>query len=309
MHESLLTYRKSRFAYIALGAVLFSGFLFITQVAGLQDTLLNIFGGAQVPNGGSWQGYTLGVIALGLVIWLTALGIRKRQYQSTLGSLQGWTSAHVYLGLATLIITTLHSAGQLGWNVHSLAYVLMVIVILSGLVGVYAYMRYPRLLASNKAGRTTDALFAELNELNERGLSIAKLCDPSVMSAVETSIARTALGGSAWAQLSGQDKSRCLLPITTNTEQSQAGLVDNKDQAAVIHFVANAIPRARKKTETSHLQQLLTITCRRQTILRQLRKDIQLRAGLKLWLVIHIPATVALLISLAIHIIAVFFFW
>ena len=52
-------------------------------------------------NGGTVLGYTLGTIAALLIVLLAWFGIRKRRYASTLGSVQGWLSAHVYLG-ATL---------------------------------------------------------------------------------------------------------------------------------------------------------------------------------------------------------------
>ena len=60
-----------------------------------------------------------------------------------MGSVQGWTSAHVYLGTALLIIATLHAGFQVGWNLHTLAYVLMIVVIASGFFGLYSYLNIP----------------------------------------------------------------------------------------------------------------------------------------------------------------------
>src|SRR6478736_3963368 len=54
------------------------------------------------PYGGSALGYALGTVAALLVLWLLWFGVRKRLYRSTLGSVQGWLSAHVYLGTALL---------------------------------------------------------------------------------------------------------------------------------------------------------------------------------------------------------------
>ena len=47
------------------------------------------------------------------------------------------------VGLAALLIATLHSGMHFGANVHTLTYVLMCVVTLSGGWGVYAYVFYP----------------------------------------------------------------------------------------------------------------------------------------------------------------------
>ncbi len=94
-------------------------------------------------NGGSWYGYALGTIGVGLILWLTALGYRKRRMTTGRWSLKAWTSAHVWLGLSLIVIGTMHTGFQLGWNVHTLAWVLMMLVILSGLFGVWAYATLP----------------------------------------------------------------------------------------------------------------------------------------------------------------------
>jgi hypothetical protein len=39
------------------------------------------------------------------------------------------------------------------------------------------------------------------------------------------------------------------------------------------------------------------------------RRDVQFRAWLNVWLLIHVPATVGLLVALAIHVFTVFFYW
>ena len=72
------------------------------------------------PNGGTWLGYTLGTIGALLIIWLMLLGVRKRSYNSNVGNVQGWTSAHVYLGTALLVVATLHCGLQFGTNIHTL---------------------------------------------------------------------------------------------------------------------------------------------------------------------------------------------
>ena len=72
----------------------------------------------------------------------------------------------------------------------------------------------------------------------------------------------------------------------------------NTDQQAVIDFVAERLPRAQKGIEAANLQQLIVLMCRRQAVLRRIRRDIRLSGWLKIWLYFHIPVTFALLFAL-----------
>src|SRR3546814_4740940 len=65
-HESFLVHLRMRWARIAgaLCLAAFLGYFLIDQ--------------QPRPNGGSWYGYTLGTIGLGLIVWLSLLGVRKR---------------------------------------------------------------------------------------------------------------------------------------------------------------------------------------------------------------------------------------
>ena len=87
-------------------------------------------------------------------VWLSLLGFRKRAITEGGWSLKAWTSAHVYLGLSLIVIATLHTGFQLGWNVHTLAYVLMMLVIVSGIVGIWFYSTIPAELSLNRREMT-----------------------------------------------------------------------------------------------------------------------------------------------------------
>lgn len=291
IHEGILRYSKARFLWWAIGLVIVSAILYSTQ------------GGVQPPNGGTWQGYVLGTAGALLIVWLSLLGIRKRSYGSTLGSVPGWTSAHVYLGTALLVIATLHSAGQLGWNVHSLAYVLMFIVILSGFYGIYTYVNYPQAMSRNRSGSSRSALFAELFELDKRGRDLAAKAPDDVNVVVRSAIERTAIGGGIYAQLIGKDQSLFVPPGSSGKP------VSNRDQQPVIDLIAARVPRTSKVAETELLETLLEIFCRRQAVLRRIAEDIRLHGRIRFWLLIHVPLTVGLIAALIVHIVTTFIYW
>jgi hypothetical protein len=296
IHENILRYRGGRYAWWALGLVALSVAIYATQ------------GGRQQPGGGTWQGYVLGTVAALLIVWLTLLGVRKRRYSSNLGSVQSWTSAHVWLGLALVLVATLHCAGRFGWNVHTLAYVLMWAVILSGIFGLYVYLSSPRQLAANSDGRSRAALFAELFDLDRKGRELAKVCDPGVNIAVKSSIERTSIGGGVLRQLLGVDRS-LFMRVDAVADAGGATLVSNADQQGVIDQVAQRVPQASKRAEAGNLQGLIVLLCRRQAVLRRIRRDIKLQGWLRLWLYIHVPLTFALLAALVVHIMSTFMYW
>ena len=85
--------------------------------------------------------------------------------------------------------------------------------------------------------------------------------------------------------------------------------VPNKDQQYVIDLVAERIPKAERAAEAVALEAMLSLLCRRQTILRRIRRDIQLEGWLRVWLYIHVPMTMALIVALIVHIMSTFIYW
>jgi len=293
IHTNVLRFRRARYLWWSL--LLVAGSLAL--YASSRDE--------QQPSGDTWQGYLLGSVGVLLIVWLALLAIRKRRYASTLGTVQGWTSAHIYLGTALLVVATLHCAFQFGWNIHTLAYGLMCTVILSGMFGLYQYVHVPKMLADNLQGGSRAKLFSELLDLDKQIRRVIDGCTPEVHTAVDSSIERVTIGGGVWAQLFGRDHSRFLLP----PQKAGASVLErNVDQQAVIAFIADRIPRADRSEETARLQQLLQQLCRRQVILRRIRRDIRLHGWLQVWLFVHVPLTVGLIVALAAHIVSTFIY-
>jgi hypothetical protein len=251
----------------------------------------------------------LGSIGALLIVWLATLGVRKRRYRSALGSVESWTSAHVWLGLALLPVATLHCAGLFGCNVHTLAYALMCLVIVSGIVGLYGYLAIPRQMAANSGGSSRAALFAELFSLDRQGRGLADGCDAAVSEAVRSSIERTSIGGGVIRQLLAIDRSLFMRIGDSADGGAKATVVANSDQQAVISYVARRVPQGARRAEVANLQALLVLLSRRQSVLSVIRRDIQLQAWLQLWLYVHVPLTIALIAALVVHILSTFMYW
>jgi hypothetical protein len=277
MHESILIYKGFRYLKFSLVMAAASVVAYAAYTPEVGP-----------PNGGSALGYVLGVWGLGLIVWLAWFGVRKRRYGVGKQNLEDWLSAHVYLGLGLIIVATLHTGFQFGWNVHTLAYALMVLVILSGAFGVYTYVRYPTLITENRRGSTQREMLAQLAELDAKAREIsARLGDNihhEVMHAAET----LAIGGSALKQLAGRDR-------------------DCPAARAVKRVGEMALDLPAVDTEKGHL--LLELLARKSQVVERLRRDLAFKAMMDVWLYFHVPLTFGLLAALTAHIVAVFFYW
>lgn len=259
--------------------------LILIGVSGLLYLIHSPLGG---PSGGSWLGYSLGAVSAGLIAWLAWFGVRKRRYGLGTVPLHEWLSAHVYLGLSLIVLATLHSAFQTGWNVHTLAYVLMLIVIVSGIVGLYLYICLPIKMSENRGSMTLDELMALTSEIDNTCLGLGMKLGDEVNTLVHEAANDTRVGGGLGTQLRGVDRA---CPTAKALDRISA--------------LARALPR--QEAETG--RQLVLLLARKNEMLRVARRDVQYRAWLNVWLLFHVPATIGLLVALAIHIFSVFFYW
>ncbi len=163
-------------------------------------------------SGGTWLGYTLGTIGALLIVYLAWYGVRRRTFGAG-GSATGWLSAHVYFGFALMLVATLHCGFQFGWNVHTACYALLVLIVLSGAWGIYAYAKYPSLIIKQRGNVSR----AE----SRRGDLSARRTRTARRRRAATRRARSALGldsshaGSAAASgrcCAGYDESAVLIP-------------------------------------------------------------------------------------------------
>lgn len=240
------------------------------------------------PNGGSWYGYTLGTIATLLILWLTLLGVRKRAMTRGRWSLKAWTSAHVYLGLSLIVVATLHTGFQFGWNVHTLAYALMILVIASGLWGVAAYAIIPKLLSDNREELTQPQMLDALRAIDRQLNDAAQPLAPDDAAIVARSLDQDPFGGGLWRRLSGRDP-RCATEAAQDAIRARIG--------------------SRPDIASDPLDRVDALLERKAGMLARLRRHLRLKAMLEIWLYVHVPITFALIAALAAHIVSVFFYW
>ncbi|HEY0597336.1 hypothetical protein [Sphingopyxis sp.] len=271
-HEGFLRYAGFRWAKISGGLCL----LVIVSYALVDVTPRH--------NGGSWYGYTLGTIGAGLILWLTALGYRKRKMTSDHWSLKAWTSAHVYLGLSLIVVGTWHTGFQLGWNVHTLAWALMMLVILSGLYGVIVYATLPQALSNNREQMTQMQMLEAIRAFDRQLHSAAQPLTPADTAPVLAALDEDPFAGGVVARLSGRYPD-CATAAALRTLSLSNGS-DGEAREKVVGLLKQ-----------------------KQAALARLRQHLRIRGLLEIWLYVHVPLTFALIAALSAHIISVFFYW
>ena len=274
-HSNFFDYKKYRYFKVAVVMILlaFAAFLLFEPAVG--------------HYGGSWLGYTLGTISAGLVFWMAWYGIRKRRYRSS-GTTQAWLSAHIYLGTALTFIATFHSGFHYGLNIHTLTYGLLMIVVISGFFGNYAYMIYPRLMTENMGEDNLDGLLLRIAEADKMARQIALMMPDDINNTVTRACSETSIGIGLLEQLRG------FQPDCPTAMAVQELTVLGQD-----------LPTEQRKL----YRDLYSLMVRRESLVKRARQDLMYRARMGFWLYFHVPFAIALIMAMIAHVLAVFFYW
>lgn len=271
IQDNLFNYKNFLFLRISVFLVLLSAFAYLFD----QPTI--------VANGGTWLGYTLGSIGALLILWLLYLGVRKRQYTKQAGNLRAWVSAHIYLGIALAVVGTLHAGFQIGWNIHSLAYLLMMATIVSGIWGLVLYVRLPIKMSNTLNHKDPAAIVAEIESLDRDASKMGIRNMPEKI--------QRALNASNQQLIFNKKRERL------------TGCVRECKTEQVILLLQDQLGRSESLSNVYKNQ------VERLRALRQLRRYYCMRHWLNFWLLVHVPLSVGLLAALIAHVVSVFFYW
>ncbi len=282
-HQSFLKFKRYRYLKLSFVLLLVLGASYIWH----RNVYFATPGG--LGYGGTPMGYTLGAIASVLIVWLLWLGIRKRRYRASHSSLQGWVSAHVYLGLATLVIAFLHSGFEMGLNLHTLTLFLLSIVVISGIYGVLNYVRVPTAMTEKMGDDSLKSLLGQIQTIDLQARKAALPLSDEVNALVLAAARDTRMTGSLFDEVLPRSLRPCPTQIAVERMQVLAGkLTDEKARLA---------------------REVFTLMVSRLAAVQSVRRELQSLAQLRRWLLWHVPMSVALLFALMAHIVAVFTYW
>jgi hypothetical protein len=241
---------------------------------------------ADFTHGGSPMGVTYGVLGTLSILVLLYFGVRKRSYRSTFGTVEAWLQSHLYLGLLAAALILFHTGFRFQDKVAVSAFAVLLVVVASGVWGAVVYTAVPRRLTAVEGDLTPEKMAEQLNQLGRTMARLAsarsepfqKVCQGLV---VELTPARLA----GWKLLFGAGKKR-------------------SDETAPWAAHLGRVPAA----EQEDLRQLLVLARQRRELHQRLLAQQRYRNLLDVWLYLHVPLSIVLVVLVVAHLIAVFFF-
>lgn len=246
------------------------------------------------PHGGSWPGISFGILAtllLGALLWY---GVRKRQYRSRWGTMETWLQSHVYLGLLSLVVVLYHSGFRFEDKLAVTALVVLALVVVTGLFGAILYTTVPRLLTDVQGDASPEEISTEIQRFTR---SMARLAEgkspgfrriheklveemqPRPLSGWRILFRSVRLASRGGAGEGGAEKGRW-------TELLRR--VDTEEQEDLRELLV----RSRQAREQLH-----------RLVAQQKYKNL-----LVVWLYAHLPLSLALVVLVLAHLVAVFYY-
>ena len=242
------------------------------------------------PNGATFIGLLYGVLGLLAILLLMYYGIRKRTYNTTFGTLKGWLSFHIYIGVLTLVIVPMHAGFKFGINVHSLSFLLMVIVVLSGLFGTYFYINFPVKFTKYGKELLYDEFDDEINKFINQMYILSKKKSKFFVQKCEEAI--------SYGVPKGQKAWQIIFNIGSKnaTSESDYSTQINKD----LHKI--------QESERDDYQRLAVLSLQKIELQNRFLAQMRIKNILEVWLYIHLPVSFAMLVALTIHIVSVIYY-
>jgi len=233
------------------------------------------------PSGtvGRW----LGVVGLGLMTAMHVYTIRKRSSRlAWMGPIPAWLEFHIFCGVLGPVLITLHTSFKFN-GLISVAYWSMVIVVCSGFIGRYLYVRIPRSLRGRELGRQEIGERADQlkRRLAESGLK------PEVLAMVE-------------------EFEVSYLPQSTDTT-TWTGLLFGEVGFKLRLMILGRKLRASGSSSTL-ANETLRLIAENATLLRRIAYLKKTKKLFDLWRVYHKPLAVLMAVIVALHVAVVWYF-
>ena len=279
MQQTFLSYGQYRWAKISLVSVvlLVASYIYFRQPT--------------IPNGRTVAGFLYGVLGSLAILLLMYYGWRKRRYTRNQWSLQAWLSCHCYVGGLTLLLILMHAGFTLHGNIHTLAFVLLAVVVVSGMVSAWLYLTIPRRFSQLGAEPVyvgTRTIDTELNQLRQQMQGLcqgkSKLFADKGRAELQRGLPTRPVG---WRLLFRRMPP--VTPLETRIQEFEDALKD--------------IP----EREHEAFKRLGVLATQKWELEHRLVSQMRLQNLLEAWLYVHLPISWAMMLAVLFHIVIVFY--
>jgi hypothetical protein len=232
------------------------------------------------PRGGSALGLTFGIAGYALMLYAGLLGARKKVPVWRLGRAQTWMRGHIWLGLLSLPLILFHGGFAFRGPLTAVLMWLFFIVIGSGVIGALVQHYVPRMLTSRVPMET---IYEEIPHVRQQ---LRDEADQLVEN----------LGDEA----EHDDKVRFreayrsnIRPFLEAPQRAGAALADEQKSALVFEALFRTVPVVLHPVLTD-----IQSICEEE---RQLIRQRKIYHWLHVWLLVHVPLSIALLVLGGVH--------
>jgi hypothetical protein len=236
------------------------------------------------PGGGTPVGLVLGIVGTAMILFVSALGLRKRAPSLRIGRPAVWLRAHVWLGLSAFVVIVLHSGFSMGGPLTTSLLLLLGFITLSGLVGVGIQQVMPRIMLSELQEEIPfDTMDTVLSTLRQSADGIVQALAPKSEAQPPDDTYRTF---NEWY-------TRDIRPYLYDVKGNQAMVAnDRKSRLLFAHLRKLLPPPVHPSVEK--IEKLVEQR-------RQLARQARLHYVLYGWLLVHVPLSAALLVLIFVH--------
>jgi hypothetical protein len=270
--------------------------------------------------GGSPAGLAFGVLGFVFMLFAALLGARKRVPVWRLGRAQAWMRGHLWLGLLSLPIILFHGGFHFGGTLTRVLMWLLIITVVSGLFGATLQHYIPRVMTADvpfetiydeignvrnllleEADRSMEALCGSLGFSKSSQEEIQRAGGFTAMRPLAAATGGAAVAAAAEILLLSEEESTPLRRFYLNEMRpflqrpsERRLLLSGANRAQVGFSGLRTLLPARAHATVDDLQDICDEA-------RQLQKQQRLHHWLHLWLLVHIPISLALIVLGAVH--------
>ncbi len=235
-------------------------------------------------NPGNWWGLAYGTAASLLMLGAGFYAVRRRMLKRDLGKSEAWVQFHLYGGTLAGLLVLLHTGFRLPHGLFDwILWLLSIWVTLSGMLGVALQQWIPKILSS---GLSVEAMYERIPELVEqiraRAEKMVESCPEPVRDFYRSNIAA--------ALIAPQPRLIYYIDVT-------GGIQSSIKQFGFLRKVLSL----EEKEKLDQLQDLYRTKL-------ELDAHYSLQRPLRWWLATHVPLSLVLLLMVALHIWAVWYY-